>query len=270
MPKFWDRIKFGRSKLQELLTEYNTNAPIYPDTNKNTFYLDSYTGNGDVFSIINKITEPAAKVPIKQVDVKTGDEKPGKSLELIRNPNPFQSQTEFIESALSFFNIFGNSYIAGDIPEFGLRKGQITRLDVLPPQWVEIKLGTFKEPILGYILSEAYDEDLHYTYDQVLHWKEFNPRFDITGKHLYGMSRLRPLIQQVTASQSAYDSMVSAFQNMGAWGVLTVLGVREQDGKFSGQPKTSQQLDKMLRDWRKKWTGSGKMGAQAITNKSVE
>ena len=65
---FWDRIKFGRSRVQELLTERNTNAPVYPDNNKNIFYRDSYMGNGDVYTVINKITEPASRVPVLQVD----------------------------------------------------------------------------------------------------------------------------------------------------------------------------------------------------------
>jgi HK97 family phage portal protein len=266
---FWDRIKFGRSRIQELLTERNTNAPVYPDNKSQTFYRDAYVGNGDVFTIINKIVEPAARVPIMQVSKKTGEEKAGKAMELLERPNPFQSRTEFIEAALAFFAIFGNTYIAGDVPEFGLRAGQVTRLDILPPQWVEIILGTFKEPILGYKLSEAYENEVDYTYDQVLHWKEFNPNFNIDGTHLYGMSRLKPLIKQITASQAAYDSMVGAFQNMGAYGVLTILGVKDGD-RYRDAPQTSSQLEQATKFWRKKWTGADKMGSQAITNKSVE
>lgn len=265
---FWDRIKFGRSRLQELLSERFANAPVYPDNKKNTFYRDSYIGNGDVFTVINKITEPASRVSIMQVD-ENGDERPGKAIELLEQPNPFQSRTEFIEAALTFFAIFGNTYIAGDVPEFGLRAGQITRLDLLPPQWVEIIVGTFKDPIRGYRLSEAYESDIDYTFDQVLHWKEFNPDFNVNGTHLYGMSRLRPLIQQITASQAAYDSMVGAFQNMGAYGVLTILGVKDGD-KYTDKPQTAGQLEQMMSYWRRKWTGSDKMGSQAVTNKSVE
>ena len=266
---FWDKINLGKSKIQELIVERNTNAPIYPDNNKNTFYRDSYEGNGDVFSIINKITEPASRVPIIQVDIKTGEEKPGAALKLLNNPNPFMSQNEFLEACMAFYLIFGNSYISADMPEFGLRAGKITRLDVLPPQWMEIIMGTFKEPIKGYRLTEAYEAEIDYSFEQVLHWKEFNPHYDIDGTHLYGMSRLRPLIKQVTASQAAYDSMVGAFQNMGAYGVLTILGVKDGD-KFIDKPQTNSQLQKLISSWRKRWTGSEKMGSQAITNKSVE
>ena len=269
----WDKINqlFGRSKLQELLTQNMTNAPIYPDTNKNAFYLDSYTGNGDVFSIINKITEPGARVPISHVRI--GDDEPiqnSRVMALLEKPNPFMSQTEFMEACLSFFNIFGNCFIANESADFGLRVGQPTRLDVIPPQWMEIVVGDMFTPIKGYTLTEASGQDLSYEFGKVMHWKEFNPDFNISGKHLYGMSRLRPLIKQVIASQSGYDSMVSAFQNMGAYGILTVLGVKEEDGRYGDKPETRVQLEKMMSEWRKKWTGNSKRGEVAVTNKSTE
>lgn len=267
----WDNLfkRWARSKMQDLLTQFNTNGPIYPE-GKDDFYLQNYSKNGDVFSIINKITEPAARVPIEQVNIKTGESVEGKTIQLLRKPNPFQSQTEFLEGALTFFNIFGNCYIAGERPEFGLRTGQVTRLDLLPPQWVEIMLGSFMDPIKGYRLTEAYEQDKIYEFGQVLHWREFNPEYDINGKHMYGMSRLKPLINNTTALQAGYDSLVSAFQNGGAHGVLTILGVRDNDGKYNDKPTTKEQLAILESYWKRKWAGAERMGAKAITNKSVE
>jgi HK97 family phage portal protein len=251
----------------DITTEFNTNMPIYPDS-KNTTYLASFVGNGNVFSVINKITEPASRLKIYQFD-KNGDEKPeGKALQLLNKPNPFQSQSEFLEAALTFYNIFGNTYIAGEKADYGLRAGKITRLDILPPQWVEIILGDYTNPIMGYELTKGTLRK--YDFPEVMHWKDFNPDFQESGSHLYGMSRLRPLLQAVTANQSAYDSMVSSFQNMGAYGLLTILGVKDNDGKFSDKPTTKEQLNKMLQEWRSKWSGDSKRGSVAITNKSAE
>ena len=266
---FWDNIlsKFGRSRLMDITTEFNTNMPIYPDS-KNTTYLASFVGNGNVFSVINKITEPASRLKIYQFD-KNGDEKPeGKALQLLNKPNPFQSRAEFLEAALTFYNIFGNTYIAGEKADYGLRAGKITRLDILPPQWTEIILGDYMNPIMGYELTKGTLRK--YDFPEVMHWKDFNPDFQESGSHLYGMSRLRPLLQAVTANQSAYDSMVSSFQNMGAYGLLTILGVKDNDGKFSDKPTTKEQLNKMLQEWRSKWSGDSKRGSVAITNKSAE
>ena len=269
----WENFnkRWGRSKLMELITERIANQAIYPDTSKQDFYLDSYTQNGDVFSILNKITEPASRVPIEHINIKTGEPVVNsKTLELLKKPNPFQSQTEFIEACLTFFNIFGNSYVAGERPEFGLRTGQITRLDIISPQWVEIIVGSFMEPIKGYQLTEAYGEDKMYEFSEMMHWKEFNPDFDVNGRHLYGMSRLKPLISQITASQSGYDSMVAAFQNGGANGILTVLGVKGDDGKYTDRPESVQQMDSLISKWKAKWSGNAKRGDIAHTNKSVE
>ena len=269
---FWQDVnrRFGRSKLSELITRYTTNTPVLPDTTKHEYYIGNYTNNGDVFSIINKFTEPGSRVPIKQVDRKTGDDKPGKSLELLKKPNPFQSQTEFIEACLTFFAIFGNCYIAGERPEFGLRVGQITRLDILPPQWVEIITGTFDEPIKGYSLTEAYENAVDYEFAQVMHWKEFNPDFNINGRHLYGMSRLKPLLNATAASQSAYDSLVAAFQNQGAYGILSILGVKDGKGSYTGAPGDEEQLNRATRKWKRKWSGDAKRGDLALSNMEVK
>jgi HK97 family phage portal protein len=266
---FWDKIlsTFGRSRLSEMVTQYNMNRPVYPDS-KNTSYLAGYTGNGNVFSVINKITEPASKVRIEQVDIE-GNPKPGKSLELLKSPNPYMSQSEYIEAALSFYLIFGNSYTAGERPEYGLRAGKITRLDVLPPQWVDIIVGDFFNPIKGYQLEEG-GMDRTYDFTEVCHVKDFNPDYKQDGSHLYGMSRLRPLLQAMTANTSAYDSMVSAFQNQGAYGVLTILGVRDNDGKYNDKVTTKEQLSKLGQDWARKYKGDSNRGELAVTNKSVE
>jgi hypothetical protein len=57
---------------------------------------------------------------------------------------------------------------------------------------------------------------------------------------------------------------------MGAYGLLTILGVKDNDGKFSDKPTTKEQLNKMLQEWRSKWSGDSKRGSVAITNKSAE
>lgn len=265
---FWDKIvrTFGKDRLWELTTQSVMNQPIYPD-NQNGTYLSGYTGNGNVFSVINKIVEPMSRVPIVQIDAR-GNEKPGRAMDVISNPNPFMSQAEFLEAVFTFYEIFGNGYIAASRPEYGIYAGRVRRLDVLPPQWTEIVAGDWQNPVQGYRLLKY--SKIDYPFGDVLHWKDFNPDYQETGSHLYGMSRLKPLLQAITANQSAWDSMVAAFQNQGAYGVLTILGVREDDGKISGRPTTREQISKMTSDWRRKWSGDAKRGELAVTNKSVE
>lgn len=60
------------------------NTPLYPDNNDYT-YLNFYTSNSDVFTIINKITEPASTVPIYQYN-EEGEEFSGRMLDLLNSP----------------------------------------------------------------------------------------------------------------------------------------------------------------------------------------
>ena len=270
---FWDKVfaRSGRSIVTDLLTNHNTNLPIYPDSTKNKYYVDSFSGNGDVFAVLNRISDPASRLPIQHVDDNDEPIKNSKTLALLDDPNPFQTRTEFIKGSLTIYNIFGNYFMAGQTPEFGLRSGQLTRLDILPPQWVEIVSGDYNEPIKGYKLNiNSENKVVDYLFQDVLHWKEFNPNYKGDGSHLYGMSRLRPALQSIAASTSGYDAMVSSFQNMGAYGVLSILGVKDSDGKLTQKASTGQQLNDMEKSWAQKYTGRRAFKKLAITNKSVE
>jgi phage portal protein BeeE len=118
---FWSNVisRFGRSQLFDIVIQNNSNSAIYPDA-KASYYLETYTGNSDVFSVISKIVDPSSRIPVTQVNKKTLKEQPGRAIELLNNPNPFQSKTEFIEQALTVYEIFGECLIASEKPEFGL------------------------------------------------------------------------------------------------------------------------------------------------------
>lgn len=267
---FWDRITslFGRSKLLELIVNSNTGAAIYPDL-KATYYTSTYTSNSDVFSVIEKIAGPASRVPIIQVDRKSFEENPGRGIELLSKPNPMMSIDEFIYAALVTRLIYGEMFITADRPEFGLNAGKPVRLDLLPPQWVELEIGTFKEPITGYKLMLG-NEEVKYSFEDVMHLKNYNPDFQLSGEHLRGLSRLRPLLKAAMASSSGYDSMVRAFQNQGAYGLLTILGVKEKDNTYSDKPTTANQLSALKNMWQNEYAGNANRGKMAVTNKSVE
>lgn len=267
---FWDNVNklFGRSQLFDLVITNNANSAIYPDT-KAKYFTETYSQNNDVYSVIQKIVGPASRVPVFQVNKKTLKEQSGQALELLSKPNPFQSQTEFVQQALTTYEIYGECFVASEKPEFGLRVGKPVRLDLLPPQWVELKIGSFFEPITGYELMLGANT-VSYPFADVMQWKMLNPDFQLAGDHLRGMSPLKPLLKAVAASSSGYDSMVAMFQNMGAYGLLTILGVKEDDGKYSNSPKTAEQLSQLEASFRRKLTGSSKMGKIFATNKSVE
>jgi HK97 family phage portal protein len=215
-----------------------------------------------VFTVINKITEPASTVPIQQVD-RNGEEVPkGKMITLLNKPNPYMSQAELIEAALTFYLIYGDCFISFEKLDQGLNAGLPLRLDVLPPQWVEIKLGTYFDPVIGYKLLFS-GNVIDYAKEQVMHWKEFNPDYEDEGVgHLRGMSRLKPILKSITGSGSAYDALVAAFQHQGAMGLLSILG---EAGAADAIGK--QQLSQIKDQYRREYTGANNAGKIVITNK---
>jgi len=161
--EIWERIITGGrppNPLDNYVMRLLQNRAIYPDDNNET-YLQSYTGNPDVFTVINKITEPASTVPIYQYDAKGNIVENGLMLARLNKPNGYQSKDQFIESALTFYLIFGNCYTAEETLEVSVNKGP-ARLDVLPPQWMSIVMGTVFDPVKGYQfypLTQAGKED---------------------------------------------------------------------------------------------------------------
>lgn len=247
------------NRLDEYVLRMLGNQAIYPESNADT-YLRSYTQNGDVFTIINKITEPASTVPIFQVN-ENGDDVPnGRMLSLINNPNPWMSRSELIEAVMTFYLLFGNAYLSYQSVRNGLNAGIPLRLDPLPPQWMEMKIGTYLDPIAGwrFVLSS---NPIDYLPGEILHWKEFNPDYSQSGTgHLYGMSRLKPILKSVIGSSSSYDSLVSAFQHQGAFGILTILG---EDGNTDKIGRA--QLSAIQREYANKYTGSKNAGKIVVT-----
>lgn len=266
----WSGIQrlFGQSRFFDSTIKMIANGVVY-DEQSLEFYRKSAVNNGDVFTVINKITEPASNIPIRQIDITSGKDKPGKALELLENPNPLMNRTEFIEGALTFYYIFGEGFITGDSIENGLNAKQPLRLELLPPHCMEEMIGTVQEPIKGWNLRWSMGGKLDYSFEEVFHWKDFNPNYNETGNWLRGMSRLKPIYKSICGSDAGYDSLISSFQNMGAYGVLTILGVKQSDGTFTDRVTTKQQLSQFKTDVKNTY-GAKKRGQVVATNKSVE
>ena len=227
--------------LDRFVYQFLANNAVFPDANDD-FYLKSYTSNNDVFTVINKITEPASTVPIFQYDKNDNIVEGGKMLALINKPNNYQSRSQFIEAGLSFYYIFGEGFTSFDTLDKSsgsLNAGTPMRLDHLPPQWMQLVLGTWSDPIKGYSFYPFGNQDkMDYAKERVFHWKEFNPDYSTTGGHLRGMSRLKPLIKSITGSEEGYNSLVKAFQSQGMWGIVTMLQGDNQIVELSKEQKS--------------------------------
>jgi len=272
MVNIFNRIfrRWGQSVITNLLVDNYTNTVIWPDTEGFDTFTDNYTSNGDVFTVINKIIEPASRVPIMHIDKNGKEKEKSRTLELIQNPAPFMSLADFIEAGIASYMLYGNTYLNALKAENGLNAGKPVRLEYLPPPYTTIKIGTRLEPIQGYVLTYLGRNTLFEIQD-VMHWKEYNPDWG-SNFGAYGMSRLKPIIKSVAASDSAYQSMVSAFKNQGAYGILTVLGVKDDDGKLTQRSTTKQQLSALKNQFKPggNMVGDTNRGKIAATSKSVE
>jgi phage portal protein BeeE len=260
---------FGQSRFFDSTIKIIANGAIYDEASLE-FCIKSATGNGDVFTVINKITQPASNLPIRQVDKITLKDKPGKALALLNNPNPLQNRTEFLDGALTFHCIFGEGFIAKDSIDSGLNANQPLRLELLPPHCMIEQLGTVQEPIKGWTMRWSMSGKPDYGVGEVFHWKDFNPNYDETGNWLRGQSRLKPILKSIAGSDAGYDSLIATFQNMGAYGVLTILGVKQKEGDYSDKVTTKQQLSQFKNDIKNTYYGAKKRGQVVATNKSVE
>jgi HK97 family phage portal protein len=260
LKQIWDSIAGSKqpNPLDNYLLKWIATNAIYPEFNTET-NLNAYLGNNDVFTIINKITEPASVVPIFQYD-KNGEEIEGKMIARLNNPNGYQSRAQMLEAAITNYLLFGNSYTVEETVE-GSLSGLPARLDVLPSQFVTINLGTVFNPVTGYSFYPMSGNLLDYEKDNVFHWKEFNPDYTVSGGHLKGMSRLRPLLKSITGSSEAYNSLVKAFQNQGAWGILTMLG-----DEGSGMELTKEQLSAL----KNKFRADAKYGKLTVTGNQTK
>lgn len=227
--------------------------PIIVD-DKPIEYVNSYKGNSDVYTCIDKIAKKLVKTPIIIYEVNPGKEAKylqykslrssgeveaqrkatlfksqsltevnQKDIErIIETPNSEQTRTEFFQQLVGFFLISGNGYVYFNGPSPGIAPW--TEMFVLPSQLMEIISGGIFEPIKGYRLLYSYlANDLVVPFDakQVEHIKTFNPEFNANASQLYGMSPLRSLLTTLAMSKEGRNELVKQAKNGGTLGMLS-------------------------------------------------
>lgn len=224
---------------------------IYGQNNQQT-YVDSYVTNDDIYSIIRKIAKTAAMVPLQVYRVKSDEalkdyqfvskqhnyttqsllrkellkrkalEPVGnndKLQQLINNPNPLYSSTEFREGVYTMRLATGNTYVYMAVLDAGVNSGKPVELWLMPSQYTQpIITQSFPRAIVGYQL-QINGIDILTTTD-VMHIRDFNPDFDWNGGELIGQSPLRAAHKIKTRSDAETDYSVAAFQNSGVNGIV--------------------------------------------------
>jgi HK97 family phage portal protein len=218
---------------------------LYPELDQQKFVLD-YKNNSEVYAIIKRISKTVSTVPFYVYQVKNKKELARyKSMlsnatstadiakaelvrvkavaeiaesplnDLLEKPNEYQSFSEFIESAVGYKLITGNTYIWAN----RLESGKVAELVTLPSQYVAIISDGTINGVEGYSFTLVGWDQLDAK--DVIHLKYFNPYFDTNGNQLYGLSPLQAAYRTVQRSNDAKDTSVGMLQNQGPKGILS-------------------------------------------------
>lgn len=259
-----DKRKYeGEDVYGAILKMMGGNAAYMPDN------IESYINNGYLFnpitySIVSYIAQKASNLPFSVYQIK--DEKalqlyksagPAPSIpkmrlykkaleeikdhelqELFVRPNALQGWAEFIEQAIGFKLVTGNTFIHAIGPTSGVNAGKIQEMWILPTQLMEIIPGNQIEPIKGYRMKT--NREVFVPANEVIHLKYWTPEY-ASGAFLWGLSPIRAARRVVTRSNASYDSSVAAFQNMGAMGFVSTEGGANDPGLTPEQAKDIQE-----------------------------
>lgn len=261
---------------------------VWNPENDDTYINKGYRYNSTIYSIINLITKASTTIPFQiyeigsQNDLKrykaltSGDFNPqaihnAKLIqknsmvelehtelhELLERPNPAQSYNTWLSEIIAFGNLTGNRYIWGISPESGSNAGKYKELYVLPSQSMEIVSGGIFNPVKEYTLE--YNGTIRINAEEVCHIKDFNPYYDGTGSHLYGMSPLKAGLRSLDANNEALTTGVRYLQNQTARGVL-----------MSDEGDINEVQAKQLKEkFRQQYQGSNNAGDVVLSSKKL-
>jgi HK97 family phage portal protein len=296
MASFFDRFKGILNKNAQKTNEafnraiynYLGDTIVWNPENDDTYINKGYRYNSTIYSIVNLITKAATTIPFqiyqveKQNDLKrykaltSGEFNPqaihnakliqknsmieleGTELhELLERPNPAQSYNTWLSEIIAYGNLTGNRYIWGISPDSGSNAGKYRELYVLPSQSMEIVSGGIFNPVKEYTLE--YNGTIRIDAQQVCHIKDFNPYYDGTGSHLYGMSPLKAGLRSLDANNEALTTGVRYLQNQTARGVL-----------MSDEGDINEVQAKQLKEkFRQQYQGSDNAGDVVLSSKKL-
>jgi HK97 family phage portal protein len=282
-----DIVKAQGSPFVGKALELVNNRPVYINEKTEEYISEGYLFNPSVYSVVSFIAQKASTPAWGVYEVKND-----KMLQLYKSashdlplykkqavktkalveiedhelsplfvtPNALQPWAEFIEQAIGYKLITGNTYIHCIGPRNGINAGKVQELWILPSQAVVIIAGNAIKPVAGYEMKG--DRSVHIPPEEVIHLKYWTPEY-YNGSFLYGLSPIRAGRRVVTKSNSSYDAMVSSFQNMGAVGMITA-----GDGSTE-QALTEEQAEMIERRLAQK-TGAKNRGKPLITSANLK
>ena len=182
------------------------NQPVWSNRNYAAFAKEGYQQNVVAYQAINKIAEAVASV---EWEVWKGDTQLSESplLDLLAQPNPMQSGSEFMQAMIGYYLIAGNAY-----NEKVVVSGELKELYTLRPDRMTIAAGAHGYP-KGYVYkvnnrTATFDVDDTTLASDILHMKAFNPLDD-----WYGLSPIEAGAYAIDQNSESMKHMQALLQN---------------------------------------------------------
>lgn len=276
---------------------FNRYMAVWQPWNEKDYIRDGFLKNAGLYSIVSRICRTAATAPFKVYRIK---EQGKKNLErykswtsrgatkesmgnawrlkqqvfeednahelnkLIERPNQMQGGNQFVQNSIGFKLLTGNRFLFLSMLDMGANAGRVSEIYNLPPQNMRLIPGSTLWEVAGYELMLA--KIVPIEKENVIHSRFWNPEFDLSGSHLWGLSPLRAATRNLTRTDAAEDRSVSMLQNAGAAGIVFAkTGFTNADGSAM----TLEQAAKVKRQWNEEILGGKNAGAIGLANQEL-
>ena len=191
------------------------------------FLDEGYNTNTYVYSIINRIAETAASIPVLVESINSAGEieiiKEGDFYDFVHNPNPQTNYKSFTYQSLVYQLATGNEFHYG---VKGVGSNHFTERYNLAPQYITPKV---KEVLTGpQATSYKYNyngTDYNLDIEEVMHLSKFNPD-PASSNPVMGLSPLAAAYRTLVASNETITADASLIKNKGAFGIISSKGDR--------------------------------------------
>jgi HK97 family phage portal protein len=258
---------------------------------------EGFLKNAGLYSIITRICKTAATAPFKVYKIKnqgkfqrhihnykawTGKGATKESIQramlikqqvfeedndhelnkLIDKPNNYQGGSQFTQNSIGFKLITGNRLLFLKTLDMGANEGKPVQIYNLPPQHIRMILSSLFE-VQGYELQLNAVTPIGKEF--IIHSRYWNPEFDGTGSHMWGLSPLRAASRNLDRTDAAEDRSVAMLQNAGAAGIVFA----KEGWKVSGQDMTIEQAAATKRQFNEDVLGTENAGRIALANQEL-
>jgi len=179
----------------------------YPEINYTTFAREGYGGNIIAYACISFIARSASEVPFKVVSVSSRNREYSVSrrhllVQLLENPNPDMTFSDFIATTFGYLNIAGNCYWEKERSAVG----RVVALWPMQPDRVRPIPGTDGR-VSGYAYTHG-DKTVIIPAANVLHFKYFHPL-----NAYEGLSPMQVAARRIDVDTASTDSVRAFFDN---------------------------------------------------------